>query len=367
MIVVPGYSVAAVLRESRRSRILRAVREADGAPVVLKALRREHPSLRDVARLRHEHAILRRFSDEGVIGTGGMIELGSRALLVLEDFGGAALSERIPRGGMALADFMAIAPRLVRAIAAVHAAGVLHKDIKPDNVIVGSEPLRVALADFSIASVLAEEPGEAPASAVLEGSLAYLAPEQTGRMNRPVDYRSDYYALGATFYEMLTGAPPFDSADPLELVHAHVARVPPAPRERRADVPEGLSALVMRLLAKTAEARYQSAAGLLADLERVAALSMAPGRRCSRRGSGTSASSSCCRRRWSGARPTLRRCWRRSSGRRRGTTNGCCWPGRRGSGSRRWCGRSTGRWCGTADISAAASSTSSRAARRTRR
>ncbi|MBL9104203.1 MAG: AAA family ATPase [Myxococcales bacterium] len=268
---VPGYAIVTVLRESRRSQILRAVREADGAPVVLKALRREHPSLRDVARLRHEHAILRRFSDEGVIGTGGMIELGSRALLVLEDFNGAALSERIPRGGMALADFMAIAPRLVRAVATVHAAGVLHKDIKPDNIIVGSEPSRVALADFSIASVLAEEPGEASASAVLEGSLAYLAPEQTGRMNRPVDYRSDYYALGATFYEMLTGAPPFDSADPLELVHAHVARVPPTPRERRADVPEGLSALVMRLLAKTAEARYQSAAGLLADLERVAA------------------------------------------------------------------------------------------------
>ena len=270
MITVPGYTVEEVLRESRRSVILRAVHEADGVRVVLKALRREHPSLRDVARLRHEHAVLARFHDEAVIGTRGLAELGTRAVLVLEDFGGSALAGRIPRGGLPLPVFLAIAPRIARAVAVVHAGGVLHKDIKPDNIIVDADLGRVALADFSIASILAEEQGDVGVLEVLEGSLAYLAPEQTGRMNRPVDYRSDFYALGATFYEMLTGAPPFDSMDPMELVHAHVARVPVPPHERRPEIPATLSRLVLRLLAKTAEARYQSAAGLLTDLGRVA-------------------------------------------------------------------------------------------------
>ena len=151
----------------------------------------------------------------------------------------------------------------------MHAAGVLHKDIKPDNIIVGPDLRRVALADFSIASVLSEERSAAASPEVLEGSLPYLSPEQTGRMNRPVDYRTDYYSLGATFYELLTGELPFRSSDPLELVHAHVARLPLAPAIQRPQLPAPLSALVMRLLAKNAEDRYQSAAGLLADLEHI--------------------------------------------------------------------------------------------------
>src|SRR4029079_13588392 len=127
--------------------------------------------------------------------------------------------DSIPPEGFSVAAFLELAPRIVRALAVVHAAGVLHKDIKPDNIIADPELRRVALADFSIASVLTEERSAAASPEVLEGSLAYLSPEQTGRMNRPVDYRTDYYSLGVTFYELLTGVLPFRSADPLELVH----------------------------------------------------------------------------------------------------------------------------------------------------
>ncbi len=269
MITVPGYEVASIVREGRGTVILRALRLADRAPVILKTFRREHPSLRDAARLRHEHAVLARFDDDRVVRTHGLVAVGSRVALVLEDFAGDALRERLPAGGIPLASFLELAPRIVRALALVHAAGVLHKDIKPDNIIVGPDLQRVALADFSIASVLSEERSAPASPEVLEGSLAYLSPEQTGRMNRPVDYRTDYYSLGATFYELLTGELPFRSSDPLELIHAHVARLPLAPATLRPEIPAPLSALVLRLMAKNAEDRYQSAAGLLADLEHI--------------------------------------------------------------------------------------------------
>jgi predicted ATPase/signal transduction histidine kinase/tRNA A-37 threonylcarbamoyl transferase component Bud32 len=271
MIAIPGYELVTVLREGRSTVILRARRGLDHRSVIIKTFRREHPSLRDVARLRHEHAVLSRFDDDGILRPLDFVVSGSRAALVLEDFDGASLREYIPPEGLTVAAFLALAPRIVRALAVVHAAGVLHKDIKPDNIIADPDLRRVALADFSIASVLTEERSAASSPEVLEGSLAYLSPEQTGRMNRPVDYRTDYYSLGATFYELLTGVLPFRSADPLELVHAHVARLPVAPDVQNPSIPAPLSQLVMRLLEKNAEARYQSSAGLLADLERMRA------------------------------------------------------------------------------------------------
>ncbi|MBK7830047.1 ATP-binding sensor histidine kinase [Nannocystis sp.] len=269
MITVPGYLVSRVLREGRRTMLLRATRLADGAAVVLKALRGEHPGTRDLARLRHEHEVLARFNDPCVIRTHGLIELGTRAVLVMEDFVGTTLAERLPPAGLPLAEFLVIAPRLVRALTVIHERDVIHHNLNPGNILVDATLQRVTLVDFSLASALAEEHSELAARELSGGSLTYISPEQTGRMNRPVDYRSDIYALGITFYQLLTGAPPFTFADPLELVHAHIARLPAPVHERRPEVPPALSALVLRMLAKNAEARYQSSAGLLADLERV--------------------------------------------------------------------------------------------------
>ena len=139
--------------------------------------------------------------------------------------------------------------------------------MNPGNVLVNLETGTVKLIDFGISSKVELHAHHLGNPARLEGTLAYISPEQTGRMNRVVDYRTDFYSLGVSFYEMLTGALPFPSCDPMELVHSHIARTPEPPHRVRPDVPEALSALVLRLMAKDADQRYQSAQGLLADLE----------------------------------------------------------------------------------------------------
>ena len=169
-----------------------------------------------------------------------------------------------------------IAVGLAAALGQVHRRGLIHKDIKPANVLVDAAD-NVWLTGFGIASRLPHERQSPVPIEIIAGTLAYMAPEQTGRMNRSIDTRSDLYSLGVTFYQMLTGALPFDAADPLEWVHCHIARQPTAPADRLA-VPEPVSAIVMKLLAKNAEERYQTASGLEADLRRCLAEGPSHGR-----------------------------------------------------------------------------------------
>jgi serine/threonine protein kinase len=186
---------------------------------------------------------------------------------VLEDPGGAPL-DRLLGQPLDVSHFLRIAIPLAGALRRVHARGLIHKDIKPANILVDAASGGVWLTGFGIASRLPRE-HQAPAPPeVIAGTLAYMAPEQTGRMNRSVDSRSDLYALGVTFYEMLTGQLPFAAPDPMGWVHCHIARQPVPPSERVASVPGPLSAIVMKLLAKTAEERYQTAGGVEADLRR---------------------------------------------------------------------------------------------------
>ena len=150
----------------------------------------------------------------------------------------------------------------------MHQRGLIHKDIKPANILVNTASGEVRLTGFGIASRLPRE-RQAPAPPeFIAGTLAYMAPEQTGRMNRSINSRSDLYSLGVTFYQMLTGALPFTAPDPMEWVHCHIARTPAPPRERLETIPAPISRLVMKLLAKTAEERYQTAAGVEHDLRR---------------------------------------------------------------------------------------------------
>jgi serine/threonine protein kinase len=186
---------------------------------------------------------------------------------VLEDPGGAPLDRLLGRP-LDVSHFLRIAIPLAGALRQMHERGLIHRDIKPANILVDAASGGVWLTGFGTASRLPRE-HQAPAPPeVIAGTLAYMAPEQTGRMNRSVDSRSDLYAMGVTFYEMLAGTLPFTAADPMEWVHCHIARQPVPPNERVADVPGPLSAVVMKLLAKTAEQRYQTAAGVEADLRR---------------------------------------------------------------------------------------------------
>jgi PAS domain S-box-containing protein len=222
-------------------------------------------SLGCVERLEHECALKEELDADWAARPIALTHYNDRMALVLEDPGAAPLDRLLGRP-LDVSHFLRIAISLAGALRRVHARGLIHKDIKPANILVDAAGGRVWLTGFGIASRLSRE-HQAPAPPeVIAGTLAYMAPEQTGRMNRSVDSRSDLYAMGVTFYEMLTGQLPFTAADPMEWVHCHVARQPVPPNEQGAGVPAPLSAIVMKLLAKTAEERYQTAAGVEADL-----------------------------------------------------------------------------------------------------
>src|ERR1700738_3552997 len=217
--------------------------------------------------LEHEYALKGELDADWAARPIALTHYNDRMTLVLEDPGGAPLDRLLGRP-LDVSPFLRIAIPLAGALRRVHERGLIHKDIKPANILVDAASGGVWLTGFGIASRLPRE-RQAPAPPeVIAGTLAYMAPEQTGRMNRSVDSRSDLYALGVTFYEMLTGQFPFTAADPMEWVHCHIARQPAPPAERIGGVPGPLSAIVRKLLAKTAEERYQTAAGVEGDLRR---------------------------------------------------------------------------------------------------
>jgi serine/threonine protein kinase len=180
-----------------------------------------------------------------------------RALLVLGDPGGEPLDRLVERP-LELTRFLRIAIALAAALSKLRERRIVHKDIKPANVMVAPESGQVWLTGFGIASGLPREHQAPDPPETIAGTLAYMAPEQTGRMNRSIDSRSDLYSLGVTLYEVLTGALPFTASDPLECVHCHIARQPVPPEERRKEVPSALSAIILKLLAKSPEERYQT-------------------------------------------------------------------------------------------------------------
>src|SRR6202140_2263829 len=235
------------------------------APILLVAA---DESLKDWdKRLEPEYSLKSELDAEWAARPVALTHDNGRMMLVLEDPGGTPLDRLLGRP-LEISHFLHIAIPLAGSLRQVHERCLIHKDIKPANILVDVARGGVWLTGFGIASRLPRE-HQAPAPPeIIAGTLAYMAPEQTGRMNRSVDSRSDLYALGVTFYEMLTGKLPFTAADPMEWVHCHIARQPVPPNEQVADIPGVLSAIVMKLLAKTAEERYQTAAGVEADLRR---------------------------------------------------------------------------------------------------
>jgi PAS domain S-box-containing protein len=234
-------------------------------PILLVAAEETSPGCAD--RLEHEYALKSELDAGWAAQPVALTHDNGRVTLVLEDPGGTPLDQLLDHP-LDISHFLRIAIPLAGALSHVHESGLIHKDIKPANILVNSATGAVKLTGFGIASRLARERQAPEPPETIAGTLAYMAPEQTGRMNRSVDSRSDLYALGVTFYELLTGVLPFTAADPIELIHCQIAREPVPPSELASAVPAPLSMMVMKLLAKTAEERYQTAAGVEADLRK---------------------------------------------------------------------------------------------------
>ncbi|MEG5061391.1 AAA family ATPase [Microcoleus sp. A2-C5] len=268
MILLTGYQITEKIYSGVNTVIYRGIWQKHNLPVIVKTLNSEYPTLEEITRLRHEYKIRTNLKNiEGIVNCYSLETNHNGVALTLEDFGGLALSNFLISTKLDLKHFLEIAVGLAKSLGKIHQNQIIHKDIKPHNIIIHPETYQVKITDFSISSGLVRENATPSYPNLLEGTLAYISPEQTGRMNRAIDYRSDFYSLGVTFYEMLTGELPFSAIDPLELVHCHIAQIPPNPRSLQPEIPEAISAIVMKLLAKMAEDRYQSADGLRFDLE----------------------------------------------------------------------------------------------------
>ncbi|MBM4268997.1 MAG: hypothetical protein FJ144_20710 [Deltaproteobacteria bacterium] len=266
---VPGYRLLRELSRDLRHVVHRAIRESGGKPVLLKASSRERPRATDVEALRRELAFRRELDLALVPAALDLVRSEEGPLLVLEDRGGLPVADR-PSGRLDLSTAVHVGLQVSAILAELHHRDVVHACIHPRGLYLHPETREVVLEDFSLASRGGSETPARLAGALPLDLLPYVSPEQTGRMNRTIDHRSDFYSLGVTLYELLTGVRPFVGQDALQLVHAHIARTPEPPSEVRPDLPEALSRIVMKLLEKTAEQRYQSALGLRADLERFA-------------------------------------------------------------------------------------------------
>ena len=227
----------------------------------------EHPTPASLDRLAHEYGLKDELDSAWAARPLELVRERGRAMLVIEDPGSEPL-DRLLGAPMEMGGFLRLAVNIAAAVCQVHQQGLVHKDIKPANILVAGAGGEVRLTGFGIASRLPRERQAPEPPEFISGTLAYMAPEQTGRMNRSIDSRSDLYALGVTFYQMLTGSLPFTASDPMEWVHCHIARTPVPPAERCKTVPIAVSAIVVKLLAKTAEERYQTAAGVEQDLRR---------------------------------------------------------------------------------------------------
>jgi PAS domain S-box-containing protein len=267
MIVLPGYQVLTQIYESFNSEVYRGIRSSDNQPVILKALKQDYPTTQEITRYKQEYKTIRSLNFEGAIAAYGLEYYQKKLVIVLEDFAAISLKQWIQEKPLALQEFLGIAIQIVESLDRIHAAKVIHKNINPTNIVLNDTTGQLKIIDFGIATVLKRENPRLKSPKLLEGTLAYISPEQTGRMNRSLDYRTDFYSLGVTFYELLTGQLPFETTDALELVHCHLAKHPLSPDRINPDIPLAISNLVIKLMAKMAEERYQSTHGIKADLE----------------------------------------------------------------------------------------------------
>ena len=262
-----GYEITEQLYSGSRTAVYRAVQTNTGRSVVIKILCHEYPSFNELTQFRNQYSIAKSLNITGIVHPYSLEAYGNSYALVMEDFSAISLEDYRKQCSISLTDFLSIALQVSEILHDLHQSRVIHRDIKPANILIQPSTKVIKIIDFSIASVLPKETQEIQNPNILEGTIAYLAPEQTGRMNRGIDYRTDFYALGVTFYQLLSGRLPFEATDPLKLIHCHIAKTPTALDQVNPAIPSMVAAIVSKLMAKNAEHRYQTAKGLKHDLE----------------------------------------------------------------------------------------------------
>ena len=267
------YQISEKIYESANSLVYRAILKPDNRPIILKILKESYPNPSELTRYKQEYEITSSLNDNGVIKAYDLQRYENSLVMFLEDFGGESLKLLMCNRQFTLVEFLEIAIKITESLAVIHTANIIHKDINPSNIVYNPKTKQLKIIDFGISTRLSRENPLITNLDRLEGTLAYIAPEQTGRMNRGIDYRSDFYSLGVTFYELLTNKLPFATTDSIELVHCHIAQEAVPPVELASlhliskPIPQAVSDIVMKLLVKTPEERYQSAWGIKADLE----------------------------------------------------------------------------------------------------
>lgn len=272
---LPSYEITEELYRGTRTLVYRGIRSYDQQPVVIKILRNPYPNFNEIVQFRNQYTITKSLNFPKVIKPLSLDFYQNRFILVMEDFRGISLNNYFKFSAemgysfqhFSVAEFLRIGIQISEILHYLYQMRIIHKDIKHANILINPDSKEVKLIDFSISSLLPRETQEIQNTSELEGTLAYLSPEQTGRMNRGIDYRSDFYCLGVTCYELLTGQLPFVSEDAMELVHCHLAKQAIPIHEINPQIPRVLSEMVIKMMAKNAEDRYQSALGIKHDLE----------------------------------------------------------------------------------------------------
>lgn len=267
MISIEGYTVKGLLYQGTKSEIYRAVDESNGAAVILKTFRNEYPSLKDINRFYTEYAILKKLKANEGPQPIALEKYNNRPVIILSYTEGDNLNDYFETKKSTITQFLTLAIKIVEKLEVIHSQNIIHKDINLSNILWDEKNEKVSIIDFGLATQLTRENQEIVHPDKLEGTIVYISPEQTGRINRSIDYRTDFYSLGITFYKMLTGIFPFTSEDPMELVHSHIAKTPRVPIDINPGIPVEISSIIMKLIAKIPEDRYQSLQGLIFDLK----------------------------------------------------------------------------------------------------
>lgn len=263
---ISNYTLTKKIYENEKTIIYSGKRRQDNLSVVIKKINDEHPDFQHMIRMQNEYEMNRRINSNLVVKIYEMNEKDSFPFLVTEDFGAESLQLFIKKHKLTMKEFLDISIKIVEALSDIHNAKIVHNDINPSNIVINTETDTVKVIDFGIATMIEVDNRTIGSFQEINGTLAYISPEQTGRMSRPIDYRTDFYSLGVTLYEILLGRLPFSAEDDLALIYSHLAKEPIPPHQLQSMVPEVVSDIIMKLMEKMAENRYQSAEGLKSDL-----------------------------------------------------------------------------------------------------